>query len=56
MMLFFATIGAAAGSVRALAGCGWLLAFILVQLGIHLAVCLAGGRLLKLPMQVRAEG
>ena len=32
MMLFFATIGAAAGSLRSLQGCGWLLLFILLQL------------------------
>lgn len=81
MMVFFATIGAAAGSLQALHGCGWLALFILVQLrcamhsaedvvpagcqphqphtsavplparSIHLAVCLAGGRLLRLPMQ-----
>jgi len=97
MMLFFATIGAAAGSLQALRGCGWLVLFILLQLrwdenaarssavlpdadlprtiltcpigssnpclepvwppclphpcSIHLAVCLAGGRLLRLPMQ-----
>ena len=51
MMLFFATIGAGAGSLRALKGCTWLLAFILLQLGIHLAFTLLVGRgLLKLPM------
>ena len=33
MMLFFSTIGAAAGSLQALRGCGWLLLFILLQLG-----------------------
>ena len=32
MMLFFATIGAAAGSLQALQGCGWLVLFILLQL------------------------
>jgi hypothetical protein len=32
MMLFFATIGAAAGSLRSLQGCGWLVLFILLQL------------------------
>ena len=52
MMLFFATIGASAGSLQALAGCWWLLAFIGVQLGVHLAVCLGLGRLLlRLPMR-----
>ena len=33
MMLFFATIGTSAGSVQALSGCGWLLVFIVLQLG-----------------------
>ncbi|KAL4457787.1 hypothetical protein ABPG75_012652 [Micractinium tetrahymenae] len=51
MMLFFATIGASAGSLQVLGGCGWLLVFIMLQLSIHLAICLAGGRLLHLPMQ-----
>jgi uncharacterized membrane protein len=51
MMLFFATIGAGAGSLRALQGCWWLLAFILVQLSVHLAVCIGVGRLFKLPMR-----
>lgn len=51
MMLFFATIGAGAGSLQALSGCWWLLAFIAVQLGVHLAVCIGGGRLLRLPMR-----
>ena len=110
MMLFFATIGASAGSLQALKGAGWLAAFILLQLrsaagaaglacpwalaaclrmaisiarhgrpcaapplwlhpsplislqlpiapsspapcSVHLSVCLAGGRLLRLPMQ-----
>ena len=32
MMLFFATIGAAAGSLQTLQGCGWLVLFILLQL------------------------
>ena len=51
MMLFFATIGAGAGSLSALRGCGWLLAFIAVQLSVHLAVCLGLGRALRLPMR-----
>lgn len=33
MMLFFATIGTSAGSLQALRGCGWLLVFIVLQLG-----------------------
>ena len=33
MMSFFATIGAAAGSVQVLESCGWVVAFILLQLG-----------------------
>lgn len=33
MMLFFSTIGTSAGSVQALSGCGWLLVFIVLQLG-----------------------
>lgn len=52
MMLFFATIGSSAGTLGALRDCHWLLAFIGVQLGVHLAVCLGVGRLLlRLPMR-----
>ena len=51
MMLFFATIGAGAGSLRALRGTGWLLAFIAIQLGTHLAVTLGLGAALRLPTQ-----
>ncbi|KAK9814234.1 hypothetical protein WJX72_002639 [[Myrmecia] bisecta] len=36
MLLFFATIGAGAGSLQALAGTGWLIAFIGVQLLVHM--------------------
>lgn len=51
MGVFFATIGASAGSLEALAGSGWLLAFILLQLGVHLVFTLAvGRRLLRLPL------
>jgi hypothetical protein len=32
MLLFFSTIGAAAGSLQALQGCGWLVLFIFIQL------------------------
>ena len=52
MLLFFATIGAAAGSASAVAMTGWLAAFIAVQLGTHLLVLMGGARLLKLPIRV----
>lgn len=53
MLLFFATIGAGAGSVTALRSTGWLTAFIGIQLGVHLAVIILGGYVLAgLPMQV----
>jgi uncharacterized membrane protein len=55
MMLFFATIGAVAaggfGSLQAMHSCWWLLAFILLQLSVHLAFSIGFGRLLGLPMQ-----
>lgn len=50
MTVFFAAIGAAAGGVQALRGSGRLLAFILVQLAVHLAVCIGGGLALRLPL------
>ena len=54
MLLFFATIGAGAGSLMALRSTGWLTAFIAIQLGVHMAVILLGGYVLAgLPMQVR---
>lgn len=54
MLLFFATIGAGAGSLTALRSTGWLTAFIAIQLGVHMAVILLGGYVLAgLPMQVR---
>ena len=53
MLLFFATIGAGAGSLTALCSTGWLTAFIGIQLGVHMAVILLGGYALAgLPMQV----
>lgn len=53
MLLFFATIGAGAGSLTALRSTGWLTAFIAIQLGVHMAVILLGGYVLAgLPMQV----
>lgn len=53
MLLFFATIGAGAGSLSALKGTGWLTAFITVQLAVHMAVILLVGCVIaKLPMQV----
>lgn len=51
MTIFFACIGAAAGGVGALCGsAGWLLAFILLQLAVHLGVCIGGGRIFGLPL------
>lgn len=53
MLLFFATIGAGAGSLTALRSTGWLTAFIAIQLGVHMAVIIFGGYVLAgLPMQV----
>ena len=53
MLLFFATIGAGAGSLTALRSTGWLTAFIAIQLGVHMAVIIFGGcALAGLPMQV----
>ena len=50
LLPFFATIGAAAGSLDALSDVGWLFCLIAIQLVTHLAVIVSGGRLLKLPM------
>lgn len=50
MLPFFATIGAAAGSLDALSQLGPMFCFIVVQLTVHVAVTIAGGRLLRLPM------
>ena len=51
MLLFFATIGASAGELSALQSAPWLLAFITVQLLLHiLIILLVGRRVLKLPM------
>lgn len=50
MMFFFATIGAAAGSLQALSGSGWLLIFIVVQLSVQLAVSLGLGRVMSIPL------
>ena len=55
MLLFFATIGAAAGSIGALLQTGWLFAFITIQLSVHLAITLGIGRLAGLPMQVMSR-
>lgn len=53
MLLFFATIGAGAGSLSALGSTGWLTAFIAIQLSVHLAVIIVGGYVIaRLPMQV----
>ena len=53
MLLFFVTIGAAAGSIGALLQTGWLAAFIGLQLTVHMAFTLGLGRLAQLPMEVR---
>jgi hypothetical protein len=51
MMLFFAAIGASAGSFSALGSTGWLLAFIAIQQSVHLAVLWMVARLaLRLPV------
>ena len=52
MLLFFATIGAAAGSMSALRGSGMLLAFIFIQLSVQLGVALALGKAMRLPTAV----
>ena len=52
MLLFFVTIGAAAGSPRSLLGCGWLAMFMIVQLAVHLGIVLGVGKAAGLPMQV----
>ena len=52
MLLFFVTIGAAAGSPRSILGCGWLAIFMIVQLAVHLGIVLGVGRAAGLPMQV----
>jgi len=52
MMFFFATIGAAAGSLGALAGCGWLLVFIAIQLSIQLSVSVLLGRAMRIPLPI----
>ena len=52
MLLFFVTIGAAAGSPKSILGCGWLAGFMIVQLAVHLGVVLGIGKAAGLPMQV----
>lgn len=52
MLLFFVTVGAAAGSISALFSTGWLTAFITLQLLIHLGVTVGLGKLFGIPMQV----
>ncbi|CAK0763327.1 hypothetical protein CVIRNUC_003046 [Coccomyxa viridis] len=51
MLLFFVTIGAAAGSPGSLLNCGWLAVFMSVQLAVHLLVVLGVGKLAGIPMQ-----
>mmetsp|Transcript_38591 Transcript_38591/g.122314 ORF Transcript_38591/g.122314 Transcript_38591/m.122314 type:complete len:117 (+) Transcript_38591:336-686(+) len=47
MLLFFASIGMEAARFESLRGCGWLVAFILIQLGAHTAVVMAAGHVLR---------
>ena len=49
MLLFFVTIGAAAGSPGSLLNCGWLAVFMSVQLAVHLLVVLGVGKLAGIP-------
>ncbi|GIM01875.1 hypothetical protein Vretimale_6666 [Volvox reticuliferus] len=50
MMLFFAVIGASAGAPSSLAGCGVLVPFLVLMVGVHWAVVAAVGRgMLRLP-------
>jgi len=51
MLMFFATIGAGAGDLSALLGNLWILAFICIQLSVHIAIVLAVGLAAKLPME-----
>lgn len=55
MLLFFATIGASAGSWNALLASKTIFVFILLQLSIHLLIVLGVGRACKLDMQVCAQ-
>lgn len=52
MMMFFCTIGAAAGSLSALGGSGWLLVFIAIQLSLQLGISLALGKFFRISMPV----
>ncbi|KXZ52225.1 hypothetical protein GPECTOR_10g856 [Gonium pectorale] len=57
MQLFFAVIGASAGSLGCLAGCGVLLPFLAVMVSVHWAVvALVGERLLRLPREALLLG
>lgn len=55
MLLFFVTIGAAAGSPGSILHCGWLAGFMIVQLTVHLLVVLGIGKLVGIPMQVSIQ-
>ena len=55
MLIFFATIGAGAGDLSALLSNLWILAFIAIQLSVHMAVVLAVGSAARLPMEVSDE-
>lgn len=50
LLPFFATIGAAAGSLDAVSNIGWLFCLIAVQLITHVAIIVGGSRMLRLPM------
>ncbi|EFJ52788.1 hypothetical protein VOLCADRAFT_102761 [Volvox carteri f. nagariensis] len=57
MMLFFAVIGASAGSPSCLAGCGVLVPFLGLMVVVHWVVVLALGRwLLRLPLEALLLG
>ncbi|GLI63052.1 hypothetical protein VaNZ11_005767, partial [Volvox africanus] len=57
MMLFFAVIGASAGSPSCLAGCGVLVPFLGLMVGVHWAVVVAVGRgVLRLPAEALLIG
>ncbi|CAD7698211.1 unnamed protein product [Ostreobium quekettii] len=52
MLLFFATVGASCGCIgSALTTTPWLCTFILLQLLVHTAIIIGGGRAMGLPMQ-----
>ena len=57
MMLFFAVIGASAGSLSCLAGCWVLVPFLSVMVAVHWAFMVAVGRvLMRLPLEALLLG